>query len=159
MTGKKAVLIGCGSAAGLVLLLVVAFVAWVAHISKDVEGVSVAADVPLDVVVGETFELVVNVRNERERQPLALSDIDIGEEYLVGFAVISTEPTPESSMHIPLDNSRSFTFGVSIPAGEAKAFTFKLRAEKAGIYRGDVDICEGSRFITTMAQTVVKDKQ
>lgn len=159
MSGKKAVLIGCGSAAGIVLLLLLAFVAWVAYISKDVEGVLVGADVPVDVVVGETFELVVNVRNERDRQPLALSDIDIGEDYLAGLVVISIEPTPQSSTHVPLDNSRSFTFGVSIPAGEAKAFTFKLRAEKPGVYRGDVDICEGSRFITTMAQTVVKDKQ
>jgi len=86
-----------------------------------------------------------------------LSDVDIAEDYLAGFTVSSVSPTPKSNKHVPIDNSRSFTFGVQIPPRTAKSFKFKLRAEKPGIFRGDLDICEGARFTTEMAQTVVKE--
>jgi hypothetical protein len=89
---------------------------------------------------------------------LALSDIDIGESYLSGFLVVSTDPAPKSSMQLPFETGMSFTFDVSIPAGETQTFTFELRAESAGIYRGDVDACEGARFITALAQTNVKEE-
>jgi hypothetical protein len=130
----------------------------VAYIAQDVEGVSIALNSPTDVVVGQSFDLEVVVKNERSGAVLQLSDVDIAEEYLDGFTISTIKPTPKSSTHVPLDNSRSFTFDVAIPAGETRSFIFKLRAEKPGIYRGDVDACEGARFITGMAQTVVKEK-
>jgi hypothetical protein len=61
-------------------------------------------------------------------------------------------------MHVPFDNRRSFTFDVSLPPGESRTFTFRLRAEKPVLNRGDVDVCEGLRFITGMAQTSVREK-
>jgi hypothetical protein len=124
-----------------------------------VKGAGVSIDGSTDVSVGETFELSVTVTNERPRKVLALSDIDIAEDYLAGFTVSTIEPSPRSSMHVPIDNSRSFKFDVRIPAGESRTFTFKLRAEKPGLYRGDVDVCEGARFTTVMAQTSVKEKK
>lgn len=138
----------------LVVILIVGFI----HVVQDVQGVAVSANSPLDVAVGETFDLTVEVKNERKTKVLELSDVDINEEYLAGFSVISIDPEFKSTMHNPIDNSLSYTFGVTIPAGETRTFTFTLRAEKAGIYRGDVDVCEGTRLITAVAQTVVKDK-
>ena len=158
MSTKKVVIIGCSAAAALAMLLFVVLIAGLIYVAQDVEGAAVSANSPLDVTVGETFDLTVEVRNERQTKVLELSDVDIGEEYLAGFTVVSIDPEFKSTMHVPIDNSRSYTFGVTIPAGEARTFTFTLRAEKAGIYRGDVDACEGARFITAMAQTVVKDK-
>lgn len=158
MTSKKAIALGCGIAAGVVLAGIAALVLFIVYASQDVKGVAMAVNGPQDVTVGETFKLEIVVTNERPRKVLALSDIDIGEAYLEGFTVSSTDPQPQSSMHVPFDNSRSFTFGVQIPAGTAKTFTFTLRAEKAGVFRGDVDVCEGTRFITGMAQTAVKAK-
>lgn len=150
---------GCGIATLLCVAGIAAIALLVVYLSQDVKGVAVSVDGPTDVVVGETFELKVTVTNERPRKAVALSDIDIAEEYLEGFTVSTIEPQPKSSAHVPIDNSRSFTFGVSISAGASRTFAFALRAEKAGLYRGDVDVCEGMRFITGMAQTSVKEKE
>jgi BatD DUF11 like domain len=157
MTKTKALLLGCGSALLMVVILIGLIVGWFVHVSKDVEGIAVSIDSPLNVKVGETFTLKVNIKNEREKSTLKVSDIDIGKDYLDGFVVVSTEPTPKSSMTVPLDDSLSYTFNTAIPAQSTKAFSFTLRAERAGIFRGDVDVCEGQRFITTIAQTVVNE--
>ena len=45
---------------------------------------------------------------------------------------------------------------MTIPAGQTNVFIFKLRAVKAGVFSGDVDVCEGQRFLTDTAQTEVK---
>jgi hypothetical protein len=37
-------------------------------------------------------------------------------------------------------------------------FKFRLRPAKPGIFKGDIDVCEGSQFLTTLAQTLVKEK-
>lgn len=155
---KKAIALGCGIAALAAVVVVAAIVIFFVYVSKDVEGVAVAVNGPTPVAVGEVCELEVVVTNERPRLPLKLSDIDIAENYLDGFTVCSVDPVPRSNKHVPIDNSRSFTFNVRVPARTAKTFKFKLRAEKAGIFRGDVDVCEGARFITGTAETVVKAK-
>jgi hypothetical protein len=158
MISNKAIALGCGVAALVGVIAIGAVILFVAHSIEDVQGVSVSIDGPTDVVVGQTFDLSVTVTNERPQKVLALSDIDLAEDYLQGFTVSSINPRPKSNQHVPIDNSRSFTFGVRIPPRETRTFTFTLRAEKAGLFRGDVDICEGTRFITGMAQTSVKEK-
>jgi hypothetical protein len=89
---------------------------------------------------------------------LKVSDVDIADEYMDGFIVSSVEPKHKSSTHLPVDDSQSFTFDASIPPGDSLVFAFTLLAIKAGVFRGDVDICEGSRFITHYAQISVKAK-
>jgi hypothetical protein len=159
MKAKKALLIGCGTLLFLTIAAIVVVALFVTHVSKDVEQVAITVNGPSDVVVGQTFDLEVVVKNQRSKKVLHLSDIDIAEVYLAGFTVSSTKPAAKSNMHVPIDNSRSYTFDVPVAAGATESFTFTLRAEKPGIYRGDVDVCEGMRSITTMAQTVVKDKE
>ena len=156
---KKTIAWGCGIAVLVCLAGIAAIVLFFSYAVQDVPGVAVTVHGPTDVVVGQTFDLNVTVTNERPRKVLALSDIDIAEGYLAGFTVSTIEPKPKSSMHVPLDNSRSFTFGVRIPPATSRTFTFTLRAEKPGVYRGDVDVCEGVQFITGMAQTSVKEKE
>jgi hypothetical protein len=159
MKAKKALLIGCGSLLLLTLATLIAVVLFLNNVSKDVEQVAVTVNSPADVVVGQTFDLEVIVKNQRSNKVLRLSDIDIAEIYLAGFTVSSTRPTAKSNMHVPISNSRSYTFDVPIAAGATETFIFTLRAEKPGIHRGDVDVCEGMRSITGMAQTVVKEKE
>ncbi len=159
MTTKKAIALGCGIAAAVVLIGIAVVALCFAYLTQDVKGMTVAVNGPTDVVVGETFKLEVTVTNERPRKVLRLSDVDVAEGYLEGFSVVAISPAPKSSQHVPIDNSRSFTFGVQIPARTSRSFTFSLRAEKPGLYRGDVDVCEGARFTTGMAQTSVKEKQ
>ncbi|MDF7797934.1 hypothetical protein P4C99_00565 [Pontiellaceae bacterium B1224] len=133
------------------------FVGWLIHVSQDVKGVSLSIESPLDVKVGEEFELKLNVTNERETKRLNISDIDISGDYIEGFILISTDPAPRSSMIIPFFEDISYTFGTPVQAGETKTFTFVFRAEQEGVFRGDIDVCEGQRFITTTVQTVVRE--
>jgi hypothetical protein len=159
MTTKKTIAIGCGVTLLIGLILVVAVVLFLVHVSKGVEGAVVTVNGPVDVMVGQTFDLEVVVRNERVGKVLRLSDVDLADQYLAGFTVSSVKPTAKSSMHVPIDNAQSFTFDVPIGAGASNRFIFTLRAEKAGMFRGDVDVWEGTRCITTMAQTVVGEKK
>ena len=158
MTTGKAIGIGCGIIALMGLLSVGVFVLFFHHVSKDLEGVDVDVSGPMEVVVGDTFDLKVSVANTRAKKTLSLSDIDIANEYLAGFLVVAVEPKQKSSRHVPIDNSQSYTFDVKIPAGETKVFIFTLRAVKEGVYRGDIDVCEGLQFVTKQAQTVVQEK-
>ena len=157
MAVQKILRVGCGFVVGIAVVLVIVFGVCVYYGSQGLEGAAFTVKSPMDVRVGEVFDFVVEVTNARAEKTLELGDIDVSEDYLAGFTVVATEPEAKSSMHIPIDNTLSFTFDTSIPAGETKAFTFKLRAETAGMYRGDVDVCEGIRFTTRMAQTVVKE--
>ncbi len=159
MTMKKAIFAGCGIIALIALLLIAAIVAFVVHASKDVEGAAVSAESASGVAVGDVFNLEVTVTNERPRKVLMLSDLDVAESYLSGFTIVSITPKPKSSEHVPIENSRSFHFKTEIPPQSAQSFKFELRAEKAGTFSGDVDACEGTRTITCLAQTVVKEKQ
>ena len=158
MDTKKVVLIGCGAAFAFFAVCVIAVVVFVMHVSKDVEGVALSIDSPLDVAVGETFVMKVVVENQRA-ETFEVGDIDISDDYLSGFSVISVTPAPKEEQHVPIDNSQSYTFGVEVPPGETKEFKFELRAETEGVFRGDVDLCEGMRFKTITAQTAVKAKK
>lgn len=154
---KKVLLIGCG--VSLVLFIVLIFAGAIGYfvwIIEDPEGIAVSAETPSHVSVGEIFDLTVSVDNKRESKDFKLSDIDISEEYLNGFSIVSIDPPPKSSMHIPIFNMTSFTFDSHIPAGEKRIFIFKLRGEIPGVFRNDLDVCEGQRFVTTIVQTVVK---
>lgn len=159
MTNKKAILIGCSAAAGVGLVALVAIILFFVYMGKDVEGMDIGITSPPEVAVGNTFDLQVSVTNSRSRKPLKVSDVDIAEEYLAAFILTSTTPGHKSSMHVPVDNSRSFTFDVSLPARGSTNFIFHLRAQKPGIHRGDVDVCEGARFTTKQAETAVKAKE
>lgn len=158
MSNKRLLAIGCGIVFLFCGALFLALVGFLAYAIQDPEGVGLRVEGPDEVAVGETFDLRVIVTNERPSDSVALSDIDIADEYLAGFTISTVTPDAESSMHVPIDNSQSYTFNVSIPPGESREFVFSLRAEQEGIYRGDVDACEGARFITQIAETVVRAK-
>ncbi len=157
MNAGKAIALGCVGIALIGFAGMAVMVGFFYHISQDPEGVAVSVDAPLEVGVGDTFDLVVTVTNQRESDVLHMSDLDIADEYLAGFVVVSVDPVEKSNMHVPLDNSMSYTFDEEIPRGESKSFTFHLRAQEPGVFRGDVDVTEGLRFTSTVAQTAVKE--
>lgn len=157
LTAGKAVLIGCGALLLLAFLGGAVLIALVVYVVQGVPGATVTVEAPLDVTVGETFELVVRVGNDRSRKTLTVTDIDIAQSYLSGFVIVSVDPLPKSSSTIPFDDGLSHSFHARIPPKNRQDFTFTLRALRAGVYTGDVDVCEGTRFLTTLAQTVVSD--
>ena len=89
MPSKKTIAWGCGIAALVCIVGIAAVVLFFVYVSQDVKEAGVSVDGPADVVVGQVFELNVTVTNERPRKVLALSDIDIAENYLAGFTVSS----------------------------------------------------------------------
>lgn len=159
MSAKKIVALGCGLALLVVVGLGIAGVVALGYLTEELTGVGVVVDAPSEVAVGDTFALKVTVTNQRPQETLALSDVDLGEAYLRGFTVGTIEPPPKTTMHVPIDDSRSFTFDTPIAAGGSRTFTFSLRAAQPGVYRGDVDVCEGVHFVTAMAQTSVIERR
>jgi hypothetical protein len=156
---KKIIIWGCGSALVLMLLIGGVVVMFLKHLMTDTQGAVVHVVVPSEVTVDETFDLEVHVKNDRAKDSLKIDDIDIHDEYLEGFMVVSTEPKHKSTTHVPIDNSQSFTFDQALKPGQTNRFVFSLKAVKAGIFRGDVDVTEGVQFVSEMAQTVVKEKE
>jgi hypothetical protein len=158
MTAGKAVAIGCGVTALVFLVVGAATILWIRHVSQDPQGVAISVEGPLEVPVGEEFTLTLVVENQRPAKPFGLTDIDFDEQYLEGFFVLGTDPPAMSSQHVPIDNTRSFSFNRPVPPATTMRFKFRLRPAKPGIFKGDIDVCEGSQFLTTLAQTLVKEK-
>lgn len=159
MSTKKIVLWGCGSLFLIGVIAVVGIGMFLSHVGKDLEGAAVRVVGPDEVSVGDTFDLEVFVHNTRKNKTLKVDDIDIADVYLEGFVVTSTEPNYKSTNHVPIDDSQSFTFNQAIAVGKTNRFVFKLRAVKAGTFKGDLDVMEGLVFVTQLAQTVVKEKE
>jgi hypothetical protein len=152
----KKLLLGCGLALVFGLAVIAALAWFFIYASKDPQSLRVQLGAPMEVKQGDTFDLAVEVVNDRKNKPLKVTSIDIGEDYLKGFLVVSTEPAAKGSQHVPVDDSRSFEFDVGVPPRRTNTFKFRLRARESGLFRGDLDVCEGTRFLTTMVQTDVK---
>jgi len=159
MNAKKAFLLGCGGALAIALIAGILLVAFVWHVAEDTEGISVEVVAPDEVKVGDTFDLTIIVKNERTGKNLKVDDLDLSDEYLAGFLVAETKPKHKSTTHVPIDNSQSFTFGATLKPQETNHFVFSLKAHRAGLFRGDVDVTEGLRFVSALLQTVVKEKE
>lgn len=156
MSTKKIILIGCAGVAAIGLLLLVLFILFIAHVAKDPEGMKLAVNTPATVTRGKEFELVINVANERTDKPLKVGDIDIEEEYLKGFTVISAAPQYVSSTKNGFIDTRTFTFHHSVPPGRTNAIIFKLVGRKAGKYSGEVQVSEGMQMLTMIVETQVE---
>jgi hypothetical protein len=156
MTTKKIIALGCGIVALIGVLVVALISLLVAHVAQDPKGMRIAIDAPATVARGQEFQLVVQVINERSKETLAVESIDIAEEYLKGFTVVSCEPAFTASTKIPIDESRSYEFKAHVPPGGTNQFSFKLQARKTGRYTGEIDVCEGMRFLTMVVETQVE---
>ena len=156
MTTKKIIAAGCGVLLLMGLVVVGALVLFVAHVAKDPEGMSLRVDMPPTVKRGETVNLVVTVINERKGSPLVIQSINIGDEFLKGFTVLSCEPSFGSSTKVPIDASHSYGFKQEIAAGATNLFTFKLQARRTGQFSDELDVCEGMRFLTMIVETQVE---
>jgi len=156
MPAKKIIALGCGTCLLLFLAAVAVVVLFVFHVAQDPTGMQIAIEAPATVARGQEFQLAVMVINDRTDETLEVGSIDIADEYLAGFTVVSTEPSFTTSTQVPVDESRSYEFKQRIPPGATNQFMFKLRARKAGVFSGEVDVCEGMRFMTMVVETVVE---
>ena len=121
---------------------------------EDPENVMAWVSVPRSASKGESIVLRVEIENARPDRDLRLTGLEIGDEFLSGFKIVGYAPEPRNKDHSL--GSLSLEYPIDIPPGEAREFTIKLRAKKAGVYIGDVDIMEGENFLTRVAQTRVE---
>lgn len=158
MSGRQILIVGCLTVFILGILASVIAAYFVYNWMKDPEDVTVTISAPEEVLLKEPMDLIVQIENTRSHKTFKLTDIDVAEDFLEAFLVVSTTQEARSNTNVPFENTRSFHFNEDIPAGESREYTFTLRPLKSGIHRGDIDICEGMNFLTEMAQVYVLEE-
>lgn len=108
-------------------------------------GISVAVDAPARVRAGEPFQLRATITNGSEREAL-LDSIDIGDTYLEGVTLESSQPAWNETMHVPIDDTLSHDFQAKIAPGKSLTVTFTAVAAEVGEYEGAFDICVNSVY-------------
>ncbi len=115
----------------------------VEQIASGPKDVTIQVNAPLHVKVREEFVVEVRVQNTAA-QSQRLDSIDVGDRYLQGVAIQSTEPAFKQSLHVPLVNMQSYEYGQPIAAGGELVVKFYAVAVKAGDYSATMDICINS---------------
>jgi hypothetical protein len=118
----------------------------------------VGLKIPDEVVATEEFTLSVDVKNPHG-SAITLDSVDVDDKLLQGFQVVSVEPSAKDSMHVPLLDQRTWSFGTSVAAGSVQRIDFKLRPVQVGRFSGNVDACNpGQDCAGAFADIVVKPK-
>jgi len=115
----------------------------VEQIASGPKDVTIQVNAPLHVKVREEFVVEVRVQNTASRAQ-RLDSIDVGDRYLQGVAIQSTEPAFKQSLHVPLVNMQSYEYGQPIAAGGELVVKFHAVAVKAGDYSATMDVCINS---------------
>ena len=125
----------------------------------SIEGIEINMDVPAVVKDNEEFITKVTITNTLDK-PQTLVAIDVGDDYLNGISLVTTDPHFTESMHVPIDNSVSYSFGMEI--GPQKSITIDLhwQATSEGEFSDYIDFCINSdiNFIERYVSTTVKNE-
>jgi hypothetical protein len=113
------------------------------------------ADMPRSATVNETVLLKITVENGRSRTPFLLESIDLGGNFGKGFDIKAVRPKP-TEMDSML-NALTLDYSISIAPNERAVIELELIAKKAGVYVGEVDIWEGEKFLTRIAQCKIEE--
>jgi hypothetical protein len=158
--GSGRVLLACGLGC-LVLVGLAGLGAWATYrwFVSEPEHVTVSVTAPVEVTQGDRFTFVARIRNTAARRQRLVS-LDVADEYLEGIAVESTTPPFSEAMHVPIDDTVSYTYELPIPPGGEVAVVFNAYAAHAGDWAGDVDFCVNSAtdFVSYPVRTIVKPR-
>jgi len=102
--------------------------------------VNISAEVPLRVSLDDDFVVVARVTNTGG-EPKTLIDVDVADSYLKGIVIQRSEPPISDAMHVPIDNSQSYSFDLPIAPGGEVVVRFHAVAAHAGDFAGDIDFC------------------
>ena len=150
----KKTLFGCLGAA-LVILVIGGVMIWFS-LFRELPLLDATLSLHNEVEVESTVSMVITATNSHTKA-ITLDSIDVGDSFLAGFQVISVDPRPTDTTHMPIVNQRSWDFGVEIQPGDSLAITFQLRAVTEGHFSGDVDVCNPNQdFRTLLADVVVR---
>jgi len=117
------------------------------------QGILIWVEAPKVQKVGDVF--VVSIRLENwTTDPFKIEDVDLGAQYMNGFQLVEVSPRPSE-----LDWSGgdlSMTYDRVVEPGNSFEMKLNVRAQRPGIYLGDVDVWFGlAQSYTRIAQTRV----
>lgn len=152
----KQLLVGCLIGA-LVLSVVVVVGFWFLFI-RELPLLDAELTLPPGAVMGSSIEMVVTAHNPHD-EAVKLDCIDISNEILEGFQVVSVSPPANDSYEVPFFGMRTWEFGASVEPRESIAVTFELRPVAPGRFRGEIDVCNPNQDSKTLfADVVVKEE-
>lgn len=137
--------LGCAALAAVCTgVAFVALIALAIFFGRDPEGVVVNMDYPREVVVGEPFDVVMELRNIGD-EDVEIGDLDLdqvlGGSFLDGCDVVSTSPSMEMDASVP--GFKSFHYNAILAAGETHTVRFTVEAREPGNWGGTVGINVG----------------
>jgi hypothetical protein len=123
----------------------------------EIKDIDVELDVPVKVQNDEEFIITALLKNSADKSQELVS-IDVGDNYLKGIAILKTEPSYLESMHVPIDNSVSYSIRKVIAAGDSVVVKLYCKAVSTGDFSDDIDFCINSEFnfIGKVARTIVE---
>ena len=115
-------------------------------------------DSPVSVKNGERFEITVTVKNTDEKQQKLVS-LDVGQEYLEGIIIEKSMPPFFESSRIPIDNTISYSYNITIEPDEEQTIVLSAYAAKSGDFSSEVDFCINSEisFLSHSIRTIIED--
>ena len=107
------------------------------------ENIDIRIDGPASVNEDQRFNIALTIKNTGS-SPQTLVDVDIADEYLEGVVVRGMDPAFKDVMHVPFDNTQSYSLDLALPAGQEVKVRISAYAAHAGDYAGDIDFCINS---------------
>ncbi|HMD73891.1 MAG TPA: hypothetical protein VKG05_08540 [Steroidobacteraceae bacterium] len=121
---------------------------------KDID---VDIQAPPLVKMGEEFIITATIDNHATGAQKLVS-LDIGDAYLDGIAITAFEPNYKDTMHVPIDNTRSYIFDLPVETGRPLRILLHARAVKTGDHNSQIDFCINSNasFLSRTLRTTVE---
>lgn len=121
---------------------------------EDPKEIMAWVSVPRLAKIGDIISVKFSIENAREKKKFKLSGMDILDEFLVGFEILEISPEPRNKDHS--FGYLALEYPNDLKAGDVFEIVIKLKAEKAGVFIGDIDINEGDKYLTRVFQTRVE---
>jgi hypothetical protein len=115
------------------------------------EGITLDMDIPDAIYAGDTFDLVLTIRNDKPNDR-TLVDVDFWSPLLDGVSVTTVDPQPNRVDETFLS---TYSFNRTIPASGEIIITFSAQADAPGVYAGDLDVSVDSMMSVLSTQQVI----
>lgn len=121
---------------------------------KDID---VDVQAPPVVKSGDEFVITATIDNHAAVTQKLVS-LDIGDEYLKGIAIVSMEPNYKDTMHVPIDDTRSFVFDLPVEPGKQLRILLHAKAVGTGDHNSQIDFCINSNasYLSRTLRTAVE---
>lgn len=136
---------------GLAVLLIVGFFGYAIMNNKPISGLMISVQSPTEVRVGDKFDAIVSVSSTETGRKI--DHLSFDNVYLSGFSIVAAEPLAAPMKGTPIT---LFPYDLAFNAGDKKTIKVTFKAERSGIYSGDVKVWYGFNNCTTRIQTLVK---